>query len=417
MTTQIFLNRMSFIFSLLLFSTSHAQITWEKYESNPVFPIGSPGAWDDSISVVTSIIVQNDTFKTWYEGNHGFGYATSLDGISWTKDPRNPIVLPGDDGAWDDDGIFMPSVVFHNNMYKMWYSGEDGQSSRIGHATSSDGITWTKHPSNPVIGLGTAGEWDDHEVFHGSVMFDQGIFKIWYNGHNGTLQRTGYATSSDGIVWAKSPSNPVMASDPDGSWDDSELGPMSVLYHNDTYHMWYTATDDTTYQIGYATSPNGIAWIKYEGNPVLDRDTSNAWEAGAVAAPSILYHDSMFKMWYGGIDEEFLLIQGGHATSPDVTFIEQDERRLRPERFALEKNYPNPFNPTTTINYELPITNYVELNVFNVLGQKIVSLVSENQAAGSYKIEWDATGFASGIYYYRLEAGDFVSTRKLILLK
>ncbi len=73
--------KLSISIILLFVSLSHSQVTWEKYESNPVFPLGSPGAWDDSISAATSIIVQNDTFKTWYEGNRGFGYAFSLDGV------------------------------------------------------------------------------------------------------------------------------------------------------------------------------------------------------------------------------------------------------------------------------------------------------------------------------------------------
>ncbi|HGY55267.1 MAG TPA: T9SS type A sorting domain-containing protein [Caldithrix abyssi] len=84
----------------------------------------------------------------------------------------------------------------------------------------------------------------------------------------------------------------------------------------------------------------------------------------------------------------------------------------------LSQNYPNPFNPKTTINYELSITNYVELNIYNVLGQKVAVLVSEKQQPGSYKVEWNASGFASGIYYYRLKTEqDFIQTRKLVILK
>ena len=100
------------------------------------------------------------------------------------------------------------------------------------------------------------------------------------------------------------------------------------------------------------------------------------------------------------------------------------ENRELPGHFSLSQNYPNPFNPTTIINYELParsaggpITNYVELGIYNLQGQKVTSLVSERQTTGTYKVEWDATGFASGIYYYRLQAGDHVQTKKLVLLR
>jgi hypothetical protein len=87
------------------------------------------------------------------------------------------------------------------------------------------------------------------------------------------------------------------------------------------------------------------------------------------------------------------------------------------KKFTLSQNYPNPFNPRTIINYELPITNYVDLSVFNLLGQNVATLVNEHQQAGYHQVEWDASGFASGIYYYRIEAGNFTETRKMIYLK
>ncbi len=89
-----------------------------------------------------------------------------------------------------------------------------------------------------------------------------------------------------------------------------------------------------------------------------------------------------------------------------------------PFSYALQQNYPNPFNPTTTITYQLPIANYVELSVYNLLGQKVATLVSEKQAAGYYSVEWDAFNYASGVYVYKIETDKgFVQSRKLILLK
>jgi rhodanese-related sulfurtransferase len=80
----------------------------------------------------------------------------------------------------------------------------------------------------------------------------------------------------------------------------------------------------------------------------------------------------------------------------DPTRVENIKKNDYPGKFELYKNYPNPFNPTTNINYELQITNYVELSIYNSLGQKIITLVSEKQEAGYHQIEWDASGFASG---------------------
>jgi len=101
----------------------------------------------------------------------------------------------------------------------------------------------------------------------------------------------------------------------------------------------------------------------------------------------------------------------------EITTIDESSFDQLPKQFKLTQNYPNPFNPITRINYELPITNYVELNIYDLLGQRVATLVSKNQPAGDYSMEWDASTFASGIYYYRLETKGFIKTRKLILLK
>ena len=93
------------------------------------------------------------------------------------------------------------------------------------------------------------------------------------------------------------------------------------------------------------------------------------------------------------------------------------EETLTPNAFRLHQNFPNPFNPITKINYELPITNYVNLSIYNIMGQNIVTLISEKQQAGMHQVEWDASGFSSGVYYYRLNTGQFVDIKKMILLK
>jgi hypothetical protein len=88
-----------------------------------------------------------------------------------------------------------------------------------------------------------------------------------------------------------------------------------------------------------------------------------------------------------------------------------------PKTFLLEQNYPNPFNPSTTIRYQLPVASEVKLEVYDVLGKKIATLVSERQSAGSYQVVWNASGLSSGTYFYRLQAGTFTQTKKMILVK
>ncbi len=85
--------------------------------------------------------------------------------------------------------------------------------------------------------------------------------------------------------------------------------------------------------------------------------------------------------------------------------------------FRLNQNYPNPFNPNTIIDYQLPKISAVDLSIFNMIGEKVVTLVSEKQPAGNYKVEWNALAFASGIYVYKLKAGILEQSRKMLLLR
>ncbi|MEP7171214.1 MAG: T9SS type A sorting domain-containing protein [Bacteroidota bacterium] len=88
-----------------------------------------------------------------------------------------------------------------------------------------------------------------------------------------------------------------------------------------------------------------------------------------------------------------------------------------PDKFTLSQNYPNPFNPNTKINYELRITNYVTLKVFDVLGNEVRTLVNEKQNAGSYQVDFEGSGLSSGIYFYTLKTDGFSETKRMTLLK
>jgi hypothetical protein len=83
----------------------------------------------------------------------------------------------------------------------------------------------------------------------------------------------------------------------------------------------------------------------------------------------------------------------------------------------LLPNYPNPFNPATTIEFSLPQSGFVTLKIYNILGEEVATLVSENLTSGTYKYNWDARGLASGVYLYRVETDNFVHTRKMLLIR
>jgi len=94
-----------------------------------------------------------------------------------------------------------------------------------------------------------------------------------------------------------------------------------------------------------------------------------------------------------------------------------EDEMNNPIEFVLYNSFPNPFNPITTISWELPTNNYVILKVYDVLGNEIDELVNEEQSAGIHHISFNAGGLSSGAYYYKISAGDFSKTAKLLLLK
>jgi len=102
---------------------------------------------------------------------------------------------------------------------------------------------------------------------------------------------------------------------------------------------------------------------------------------------------------------------------PGVSEVPEEDAMNEPDVFLLYQNFPNPFNPNTVISYQLPEGSNVNLKIFNSLGEEIETLVNEEKPAGTYEVTWNATSQPSGIYFYKLRAGEFIQTKKMIFLK
>jgi hypothetical protein len=100
-----------------------------------------------------------------------------------------------------------------------------------------------------------------------------------------------------------------------------------------------------------------------------------------------------------------------------VSVTEPDAGTTLPSTLTVEQNFPNPFNAETVIRYSLPEACKVEVEIFNVLGRRVATLVDEEQTAGTHSARWRPQGLGSGLYFYVVSAGEFVATRKLLLLK
>lgn len=154
----------------------------------------------------------------------------------------------------------------------------------------------------------------------------------------------------------------------------------------------------------------------------VSRTTSNVTlvghHGGSAFLPTTFTPLAPFPAATGGVDDG--LIVSGTTDSP--TPVKERPGNLLPANFSLAQNYPNPFNPTTTIDYDIPSRSQVTIDVFNVLGQQVRRLVNEVQSAGAYTVDWDgrdASGsrVASGVYLYRIQAGEFTETKKMTMIK
>jgi hypothetical protein len=95
----------------------------------------------------------------------------------------------------------------------------------------------------------------------------------------------------------------------------------------------------------------------------------------------------------------------------------QFKNQLDSNNFILHQNYPNPFNPSTIISFSLPSKSFVSLKVFDLIGREVATILSQEMQAGSHSQQWNTTNMTSGVYFYRLQAGSFIETKKLIMLK
>lgn len=213
---------------------------------------------------------------------YDIGYATSPDGINWSK-YASPVVQVGAAADWDGGFIEGPSVLKEGNTYKMWYAGYSlvNGKTNLGYATSTDGMNWSKYTGNPVMEV-TPGEWDSIYVQDPHVLKIGNEYHMWYGGasqYDFYGQETGYAHSVDGINWVKSPANPVLTRGGIGNWDANTASFPSVMLDADTLKLWYTGKDidpipanstDYYWEIGYATElTHGLGIQTMTGNEVL----------------------------------------------------------------------------------------------------------------------------------------------------
>ena len=155
-------------------------------------------------------------------------------------------------------------------------------------------------------------------------------------------------------------------------------------------------------------------WIGYEV-AMSDTDIVIGIDNGPLNPDGDWLYSSFFGIWY------HLSLYGFHSNWVIRGYLSNtvsvEDIKLNPTSFSLEQNYPNPFNPSTQIQYRVASVSNVSLKVYDVLGNEVATLVNEEKPAGTYEVKFDAAELSSGIYFYKLQAGSFSETKKMILMK
>ena len=264
----------------------------------------------------------------------------TLSGITWTK--IGMVQDIGNPGDFDDNRADSGSVIIDEGLYKLWYSGHDGSHWRILHSTSPDGVTWTKH--GLAYDLGPSGAFDDDDVMGPSVLRNSdGSYQMWYHGESRSMWgwRIGYATSDDGINWVRY----GLVFSKAGK---AVAHPNVHIDDNGVYKMWYSEYDSEHWRIGHATSNDGINWndpgVALDVGPAGSPDSKYIYFPAVVVEPDGSY--IMFYSHFGGVGN-FLDIQW--ATSPDGIGASWTKRGL-----SLEHGQPGDYDslqatPTTAL--------------------------------------------------------------------
>jgi len=191
---------------------------------------------------------------------------------------------------------------------------------------------------------------------------------------------------------------------PNEVWTGSSYFIAAMMYH------WGEQTNDarlkeralkTAYGVYYQT------WINEQTAYFFN--TPEAWNSTNPAQFRAQQYQRPRAIW-----ELLLEIKNPFAA---LTSVEQPTMAREPASYTLSQNYPNPFNPSTTISFSIPAKWFVSLKVYDILGREVAVLVSEQLSAGNHSRLWNAEGLPSGVYFYRLQAGSFTETKKLILLR
>jgi len=341
-------------------------------------------SWDPSLTVSGSVV-----HVVWYDlrdGNDEIYYKRSTDaGISWGADSRLT-----NDSAWSrKSSVTVSGSVVH----VVWVDTRDGNPEIYYKRSTDGGVSWgtdTRLTNNP------AASYSSSVTVSGSL-----VHVVWYDSRDGSWEIYYNRSTDGGLSWGtdiRLTTNPAFSAFPSvtasGSivhvvWYDERDG-------NGWEEIYYNRSTDGGASWGADTRlTNNFAWSQFASVTVSDSVVHVVWTDDRNGNYEIYYKRDQTGNPLGikNISSEF------------------------PEDFMLEQNYPNPFNPSSAVTFQIPHSSHVVLKVYDVLGNKVTTLVDEHLTPGRYETTFVGAHLSSGVYFYRLQADGFVQTKKLVLQK
>lgn len=381
----------------------------------------------------------------WPSGNWEI-LTTSNGGTNWNRVPR--ANFPPADSVAEEFGCANSMDVFGNNVWFNTYFNQTTTNPIHVYKSTNKGLNWTAYPvtlpSGPTFGM---------------IAFSSEL-----NGALGTINGDIGFTSDGGATWTMTTMSGSVfrgMTNVPGFNTFITVGSSGISYYSQNFGPWTQLTTgitsilrcvDATANAAWAAGNSGVI-LKLTTTPVpveltsftaaiVGKDVSLNW----ITATEVNNHG--FEVQRKGSAGDFVTIAfiEGHGTTQQTQNYAYTDRNLEagkysyrlkqvdfngiygysdvvevdariPNKFGLSQNYPNPFNPTTTIGYEIAKETNVSLKVYDAIGNEVATLVNETKAPGTYEAIFDASNLSNGVYFYKIQAGNFTATKKLILMK
>jgi predicted GH43/DUF377 family glycosyl hydrolase len=307
----------------LTFAWGEPPIKWRMHADNPVLQRTS-GEWDADHYYLTepAILKLDGQYHMWYcsgynrtvntdeDEQYWIAHATSPDGFTWTK--HGAVLNPGPRGSWMDLGPWGPTVIYDEGIFKMWFAGAKHPlkyANGIGYATSHDGDHWevNRDPVVPTTSSMSA-TWCPAIVKKGTLYF---MYIGACNSMIGYPYEVILMTSVDGIHWSSR--GKVLEARRDVSWQSSGIVPCQVIYDENRFKMMYTGFSGDTFALGYTESAEGLNWDATSDLPTLTASDAQPMQLKAIGFAALLRDDGKLRMWFSGLSEDRSGYQIGYA--------------------------------------------------------------------------------------------------------